>query len=141
MVRRQAGSTVSDDAKNDKSDDASDQSDQNTDDKNTKDDSSAKGDDGSSSDGGGLESRIREIVREVVGDLVPAGGGNGRRSADDEDETTRRVQAAMDKIRSDEERENRLKNVEEKVEKIAERPPSRGGFLGKLQRAMWGAEE
>lgn len=87
-----------------------------------------------------LEGRIRAIVREVVGPLLENSNGNSRRAVDDEDETTRRVKSALDKLKADEERENRVKKVEETLQKVTERPPARSGVLGKVQRAMWGEE-
>lgn len=99
----------------------------------------ANGDDDSGDNG--LEGRIREIVREVVGPLLETGNGRTGRAADDEDITTHKVKAALDKLKSEEERENRFKKVEETLQKVTERPPARPGIVGKLQRVMWGEDE
>lgn len=54
---------------------------------------------------------------------------------------TRRVKAAMDKVKADEDRDQRFQKVEETLQKVTEKPPARGGILGKVQRVMWGADE
>lgn len=53
---------------------------------------------------------------------------------------TRRVKTALDKVKAEEDRDKRFQKVEETLEKVMEKPPVRGGILGKVQRVMWGEE-
>jgi hypothetical protein len=79
-------------------------------------------------------------VAELV-DGGPAGGG-GRSGPADEERTTRaQVRSALEELRSEEESQSRLKEMEEQLKKVTERPPARSGLLGKIQRVMWGEEE
>lgn len=87
----------------------------------------------------GLEGRIRAIVREVVGPLLESGSGSSRRP-DDEQSMTTRVKAALDQVKAEEDKDNRVKKLEETLQKVTERPPARSGILGKVQRVMWGEE-
>lgn len=104
---------------------------------------------GGESGGGGdpvgadLEGRIRGWVREAVAELVDAGPGRGggrARPADEEHATRAQVRAALDELRGEEERDSKLREMEEQLKRVTERPPSRSGWLGKVQRAMWGEE-
>lgn len=94
--------------------------------------------------GADLEGRIRGWVREAVAELVDAGAGRGagpRRPADEEHATRAQVRAALDELRGEEERDSKLAAMEEQLKRVTERPPSRSGWLGRVQRAMWGEEE
>lgn len=53
---------------------------------------------------------------------------------------TDRVRSALDKVKAEEERDQRVSKVEETLQKVTERPPARSGILGKVQRVMWGEE-
>jgi hypothetical protein len=113
-----------------------DQTDPETNDASAPDETNDAGDTG----GTGLEGRIREIVREVVGPLLEPGTGNSRRPVDDEQSMTDRVRSALDKVKAEEEREHRVSKVEETLQKVIERPPARAGIVGRVQRVMWGDE-
>lgn len=96
-----------------------------------------------------LAQRIERTVRSVLGGLL--GGGSldvaddhdtppeeepapARRSAAAvEDDMESRVRRALDSIRSDEDKEDRMKKLEETV--FAEKPPVK---QRRLERAMWG---
>lgn len=90
-----------------------------------------------------LDSRIRTVVKDVVDSLLgDRSESAGRRTqSDDEDELYQRVRKAQDKIKKDEEKEGRLTKVEEKLEKVFEKPPARDGIGGKVQRWFWGSED
>lgn len=53
---------------------------------------------------------------------------------------TTRVKAALDQVKAEEDKDNRVKKLEETLQKVTERPPARSGILGKVQRVMWGEE-
>ncbi len=89
------------------------------------------------------ESRVREIVRDVLSELGIGGGGEGgeaggetgdgdgdappaagrRTQAAVEDDVESKVRAAIGKLRTEEDRDSRLSALEEKVAKEPERPP------------------
>ena len=98
---------------------------------------------GGGSDGGSLEQHVRQLVREAMDALMGDRGESSRGGtrADDEEALFQRVKKAQEKIKADEEKEGRLKKVEEKVEKVLEKPPSRDGFGGKVSRFLWGGED
>lgn len=129
MARRRTTGTADNDT-------ATDETDTETEDTGAADETN----DDSGAGDNGLEGRIREIVREVVGPLLESPGGNGRRQVDDEESMTRRVKSALDKVKEEEDRDNRVKKVEETLQKVTERPPARAGILGKVQRVVWGEE-
>lgn len=112
-----------------------DETDTDTDDTGAPDETNDHGDAGDN----GLEGRIREIVREVVSPLLETGSRTSR-PVDDEESMTRRVKTALDKVKAEEDRDKRFQKVEETLEKVTEKPPARGGILGKVQRVMWGEE-
>ena len=90
---------------------------------------------------GGLEDSIREIVAEVVEPLLGKRSTSRRTTvADDEDEIFRKVKAAQDKLKAEETKEGRVSKLEEALQKVTERPPSRAGVGGRLQRWLWGEE-
>lgn len=110
-------------------------------DENVKDD---EGDATDPADGGkhtgfdGLEQHVRELVKSAVESLVGDGGKVRHTATDDEERLARLVKDAQAKIRAEEERENRFKSVEETLKKVTEKPPSRDGLGGKIQKWLWG---
>lgn len=97
-----------------------------------------------------LAQRIEATVRRVLGGLLGGGevdvadgeGGKGedekpapapRGAAAVEDDMEGRVRRALDSIRSDEDKEDRMKKLEETV--FAERPPVK---QRRAERVMWG---
>lgn len=104
-----------------------------------KDDDKGSGGDGSAA--GSLEQHVRDLVEKAVSSLLgDRSEGSGKRG-DDEDELYRRVKSAQDKIKADEEKEGRLKKVEETVAKITEKPPTKDTIGTKLSRFMWGGDD
>lgn len=97
---------------------------------------------GDSPDGGSLEQHVRDLVRQAVDSLLgDRSESNPPKRADDEDELYRRVKHAQDRIKSDEEKEGRLKKVEETLAKVTEKPPAKDTIGTKISRWMWWSEE
>lgn len=113
------------------------------DDASGKDDGTASGDSGSGTVLDGIEERIRELVREAVDALTgDSGKGSGHHTlADDEERIRRLVKDSQKAIQEEEKKEGRFSTLEEKVEKIFEKPPQRDGFGGKVSRWLWGDSE
>lgn len=97
----------------------------------------SKADSSDHPDGDSLDQRIRDLVREAVESLT-SGFKSGDRKVDDEEHLFNLVKKAQERIKADEEKEGRFKTVEETVQKLVEKPPSRDGVGGKLQRWIWG---
>lgn len=102
------------------------------------DDKAAGGDDAG---GGGLEESVRKLVSEAVDALLGDRGKNsGSTLKSDEDAMFKMVKDAQVKLKAEEEKDSKFKHVAETVEKLTEKPPSRQGWGGRLQRALWGEE-
>lgn len=109
------------------------------------DDDAGGGGDGGPTDAS-LTRRIEKVVRKVVADMLADSGDGGegddegkppakpRTAAAVEDDMAARVRAALGEIQSEEDRENRMKKLEETV--FAERPPVK---QRRLERALWGS--
>lgn len=120
-----------------------DEKDDAADDSGDKKDDAGATDGGGSSDSDGLEGRIRTLVKEAVDSLLgDSSKATGRASvADSEEELERRVRAAHEKLTAEEKKEGRVTKLEEKLEKVLEKPPARDGIGGKVSRFLWGSED
>lgn len=94
--------------------------------------------------GGGLESHIREVVKDAISAIL---GGSDKAAkstpATDESSVFRMVKEAQESLKKEEDRENKLKGIDETVEtlkKAVEKPPARNGIGGRVSRFMWGQE-
>lgn len=100
-----------------------------------------KGAGGDDAGGGSLEDSVRKLVSEAVDALLGDRGKNGGSTLkSDEDAMFKMVKDAQVKLKAEEEKDSKFKAVEKTVEKLTEKPPSRQGWGGRLQRMIWGEE-